>query len=151
MLVRTVIRYFDLNRYVDAEQDCPKISESGPEVELPSFLLGARTNMVRHKTSDHEKEKNGGLLRPIEQFVMYSGTTLGIFLSSIAHHSGQPGAFNIQANAVLCLMLSFSVIPIVYRTLEIPSTAPFMIRFLMFVENGVFWQVIFEFGGRFTH
>jgi hypothetical protein len=61
----------------------------------------------------------------------------------------QGGGFHIGTPAViLSAAISVSAIPITYRTLHVPPSTPMAVQFLMFVENGVFWQVITEFIGR---
>jgi len=152
-LIKSIITFFDLNKQTIAvSEDGATALKDSEEVEMPDIILGARPVPGQPITAKRRGHKQEQSLSTSEQILLYCGTILGVFVSLIAHGSGQHSLLDLQANAGnlgLCLVLSISIIPHAYKTLEIPHGAPLFIRFLMFVENGVFWQVIFSFAGSF--
>jgi len=82
-----------------------------------------------------------------EQFVMYFGVFLGVAASSAVQQfkSGTNVSFNnlTIGTFVIAAVVAIAIIPYVYRKLSVRPDAPFLVRFGLFVQNGVFWQVVF--------
>jgi hypothetical protein len=149
--ISKIARYFDLNRKVDLGL-VPKQKEwsRGPDQQphLPEVMLGAREQPSLSANGRTPSEMGW-----FEQFILYLGSILGVFASAFIHKVGRDGTFNILSHGsintlIVSFFMSLAIIPITYRTLEVPREAPFFIRFTLFFEHGVFWQVITEFAGR---
>jgi hypothetical protein len=76
---------------------------------------------------------------------MYLGIVIGIFFSTFLHQleSGQEIIFTFHlTNLIVSCIVGLLIIPVAYEKLKIKSDSPFIVRFGLFVQNGVFWQVI---------
>ena len=79
-----------------------------------------------------------GQISLLDQLIMYFGVFLGVYFSSILENSKS------DKNPVIAAVISFLIIPYVYEKLKIDPDAPLIIRFSLFFQNGVFWEVILE-------
>lgn len=74
----------------------------------------------------------------LDQFHMYLGLMLGVAFSNRLR--GAEGEGTLIAAAVVALVIA----PVAYEKLKISPDAPFLVRFGLFVQNGVFWDILFE-------
>jgi hypothetical protein len=80
-----------------------------------------------------------------EQLVMYLGTVIGVLGSSALAKYRESGAVAFDFNwAVLgiTLFIALVIFPSVYKRADVDATAPFLVRFGLFVQNGVFWDAL---------
>lgn len=73
---------------------------------------------------------------------MYFGVLLGVYFSSLIRGSQS------QASLLIAALVALVIIPVVFEKLNVNPKAPFIVRFGLFVQNGVFWDVIFESIGK---
>ena len=78
------------------------------------------------------------------QLVMYFGTFLGVLLSTGISHlrSGNTGLTITLGEVVLSAIIALSIMPLVYEKLMLHPKAPLIVQFGLFVQNGVFWNVL---------
>lgn len=89
-------------------------------------------------------QRQEGQLSIVDQILMYFGILLGIYFSSLIR--GQQSQLSLWIAALVALI----IIPVVFEKLNVDPQAPFIVRFGLFVQNGVFWDVIFESLGQLT-
>lgn len=130
-----VFDYFNLNR--------------GDTFAIRPFALEKRKSSPK-KIDTVSREKIDTVSRKMkvtEQATMYAGTVVGVLLSSAVKGSGS-ASFQISkitpSTVIAALVIALIVIPIEYRQLQINSDAPFIVRLGLFVQNGVFWQVLIK-------
>lgn len=74
----------------------------------------------------------------LDQVHMYFGLMLGVAFSNRLR--GAEGEGTVIAAALVALVIA----PVAYEKLKISPEAPFLVRFGLFVQNGVFWDILFE-------
>ena len=77
-----------------------------------------------------------------EQFVMYSGILLGVMFSEKVRGSGSEITFLTAAIAALVIT------PYTFEKLGINPNSPFLVRFSLCVQQGVFWDALFSVIGK---
>lgn len=89
-----------------------------------------------------------------EQLFLYLGTVIGVLFSAALtqFRAGRIDNLNISVTtiAVSCVVTLF-IIPPTFEKLNVNPDAPFLVRFGLFVQNGVFWEVIFDSVGKFMN
>lgn len=86
-----------------------------------------------------------------EQITMYAGTAVGVFFSSAVSRfkDGTFDGFSFSwPFLILAAIIALIIMPIVYEKISIKPNAPFIIRLGLFVQHGVFWQVLFDLIGK---
>ncbi len=86
-----------------------------------------------------------------DQALMYLGVFIGVLFSSAVAQfkSGNRISFNIGlATIVVSAVVALIVVPQAFEKLKMQPSAPIIVRFGFFVQNGVFWRVIFEAVGK---
>lgn len=94
--------------------------------------------------SDHS---SAAVLSVTEQLFMYAGTVIGVIFSSGVTQFGRtanPFASIGWRTVLLSAIVSLIVIPRIYEKLKVQPNTPFLIRFGLFVQHGVFWNVLFD-------
>lgn len=79
-----------------------------------------------------------------EQIVMYLGILLGVIFSSAVQQFKSGGAVSLNVtigSLVVAAIVALVVIPLVFEKLSVRPDSPFIVRFGLFVQNGVFWHV----------
>ena len=119
-------KYFDLN-------------ERTPQ---PEILLSGIDGPLKYGAT-------AGIQMPFtEQILLYVGTVIGVLFSSVImeFNSGNPvslAGFNITTLLISAVIALF-IIPVVYEKLKVMPDTPILVRFGLFVQQGVFWQVAFS-------
>lgn len=132
--IAKVLSYWDLNRRSERTRYIHTVRRSGDrKVDDAEEAL---TPIVQPKR-----------LAIVDQVLMYSGTVLGVFLSFLlrridAGETPDPAQFLTWFHVVFALAVAFLIVPYAYRRVDVDPGAPFLVRFGLFVQNGVFWQVI---------
>lgn len=73
-----------------------------------------------------------------EQLLMYVGVLLGVYCSGMIR--GQ----EVQPTLLLAALIALIIVPISFEKLSVNPRAPLLVRFGLFVQNGVFWDVLLE-------
>lgn len=112
-----------------------------------------RPDKVAFKTLKLEKEvkKENTKLPFWKQLMMYLGVCVGIFFSAAVNQFNKGGDVDISFNfgkLVITLIVALTIIPFVYEKLRLDPEAPILVQFGVFVQNGVFWQVLFNSAGK---
>ena len=125
--------HFDLNRHAEAEDYFASEVSKGNEETLLEFKARRRTI----RTSS---------LSPMKQITMYLGLFIGVLFSSavMALQNNSPVAISypLVTRLVLSAVVALVLTPIVYQKLNLDPDSPFIVQFGLFVQNGVFWQVV---------
>jgi hypothetical protein len=82
---------------------------------------------------------------------MYFGIVVGVVFSSAVSQfkSGGSISFNINvATIVVSLVVAFVILPTAFEKLGVNLEAPLLVRFGLFVQSGVFWNVLFAAIGK---
>ena len=86
-----------------------------------------------------------------EQLSMYLGTVIGVLFSSaiMQYKTGELGALMItMPTVVISAVIALVIIPVVFEKLNIKPDAPLLVRLGLFVQHGVFWQVLLSAVGK---
>lgn len=82
-----------------------------------------------------------------KQAVMYLGVLIGVFFSAAIEQFKKGENINISLSfntMIISVIVAFIIMPLIYEKLRLNPEAPVLIQFGIFVQNGVFWQVIFS-------
>jgi hypothetical protein len=82
-------------------------------------------------------------LATIDQVFMYLGILLGVIFSASVQQAQKGGPLQVNVSkgmVATSAVIALLVMPYVFRQ-SIDPTSPFLVRFGLFVQNGVFWQV----------
>ena len=97
------------------------------------FLISVKT------VYDYIFEAKDGKVPLYEQFAMYFGLVLGVIFSSHLRGTQETTAWFLAA--VTALVIS----PVAFDKFKlVPDDSPFFVKFGLFVQNGVFWDILFE-------
>ena len=80
-----------------------------------------------------------------DQISMYFGVLLGVVFSSAVQQFKPSGAVNLNVTLgtlLVAALVALVIIPVVFEKLSVRPDAPFIVRFGLFVQSGVFWQVM---------
>ena len=79
-----------------------------------------------------------------EQILMYVGTFIGVFFSSMVmqFNSNKIEIFDLfnLTSLIFSAIVTLVIIPNVFEKLKVEANTPLLVRFGLFVQNGVFWQ-----------
>lgn len=83
----------------------------------------------------------------VQQLFMYVGIFVGVILSNVVSQlqSGGvaltlPNSGKIFASAVIALIIT----PIAYGKLSLDPSSPYIVKFGLFVQSGVFWHLVID-------
>ena len=79
-----------------------------------------------------------GKMSPSDQLSMYIGLVIGVLLS--AHLRGTRETTTVIFACAIALVIA----PVAYEKLKVAPEAPFIAKFGLFVQSGVFWDILFE-------
>lgn len=82
-----------------------------------------------------------------KQVTLYSGTVIGVLFSSavLQFQAGKPFSLNFPIpTVILSIVIAFFIIPVVFEKLNVHPKAPFLAQYGLFVQDGVFWYLIFS-------
>ena len=83
-----------------------------------------------------------------EQILLYIGTVIGVIFSSVIMEFKSGNAVSLAGFNITTLLISaviaLFIIPVVYEKLKVMPDTPILVRFGLFVQQGVFWQVAFS-------
>lgn len=85
------------------------------------------------------------------QILMYVGILIGVLFSTAVSQFERGGDFSIIINGgtvLISAIIALILTPIVYEKLSLVPASPFIVRFGLFVQNGVFWHVIINSIGK---
>jgi len=123
-----MLKYFDLNS--KAQKDPAVFTKSFPAESTP---------------------KEGGKLSAAQQIFMYLGLLVGVLFSTAVNQFKNGQAANLDINPatiIISAVIALVLVPMVYKNLRIDAKAPFIVQFGLFVQNGVFWNVIVDSLGK---
>jgi hypothetical protein len=124
-----MFEYFDLNRRTETGGSWSVLSAKG---KPPAGLT---------------PPDEGHHLSAFDQAVMYAGGVIGVLFSSAISQfkKGTAGGFQFTLPAILiAAVVALVIMPIIYEKLSVKPNTPFIVRFGLFVQHGVFWQVLFD-------
>lgn len=92
------------------------------------------------------KGKKTGMMPWGEQILMYLGILVGVVFSSAIQQymADRPFDFSLPLfRLILSAVVAWLLMPYVYKNMDVAPDTPLLIRCGLFVQNGVFCQVIF--------
>lgn len=95
--------------------------------------------------------KEEGKLSVQRQFLMYFGLLVGVLFSAGINQFKKGEAANLNmdpAMIIISAVIALMLVPVVYKNLRIDPKSPFIVQFGLFVQNGVFWNVIIDSLGK---
>ncbi len=123
-----MLKYFDLNNKI--QKDLTLLTKT-----LPA-------------ESASKEEDNLSVKR---QLLMYFGLLVGVLFSTAINQfkKGETANLNMDlATIIISAVIALMLVPMVYKNLRVDSKAPFIVQFGLFVQNGVFWNVIVDSLGK---
>ena len=90
-------------------------------------------------------------LETFTQFLMYLGIFIGVLFSSAVSQFQSGEEINLTFTAstvVISAIISLILVPLVYEKLRLKPDYPLLIQFGLFVQQGVFWHVLFNSLGK---
>ncbi len=137
-----LLKYFDLNRRVFKRTNRQRETKVAFTQQW-SLFSPEENNDKRHQSllvtltsalNQHEE----GQLSIADQLLMYFGVLLGVYFSGVIR--GQ----DFRPSLFLASIVALVIIPAAFEKLNINPTAPLIVRFGLFVQNGVFWDVFLQ-------
>jgi hypothetical protein len=128
-----ILEYFDLNR--DAER-------------ATGGTVAAEKEMLQSAGHGRAAPRRMPLA---EQLLMYSGIVLGVLFSTAVYQFKAGEAISLRITAVtlvVSLIVAFAILPAAYEKLKVKRDAPLLVRIGLFVQHGVFWNVLFAAAGK---
>lgn len=125
---RTTILY---NTYVESGNKSREFTSAIPGTGTISNL----TTMFDMKSAN---------MSLLEQLILYFGILIGVVFSSAVRgfSSGNMKLRITGPTLIIAAVVALVIIPNVYQMLAISPDAPFIVQLGLFVQNGVFWEVI---------
>ncbi len=123
-----MLNYFDLNN--KAQKDLKVFTKSFPAESASG---------------------EGSNLSGTQQIMMYFGLLVGVLFSTAVNQfkKGQAADLNMDpATIIISGVIALILVPMVYKNLRVDAKAPFIVQFGLFVQNGVFWNVIVDSLGK---
>lgn len=122
--------------------------EASSLVEDASKLIKDTSNviLVKHATLTKEKSLEAvDAFSSKQQVFMYLGVFIGVLFSAGVNQfrSGESITFGLTVGKfMMSAIIALITIPIVYEKLSLNPGKPFLYQFALFVQNGVFWNVL---------
>lgn len=137
--------YFDLNkRALKGRQQFMKVDLHGVTKKKSSLMGLELRNEKKPSEIQHEDLDGLSLSR---QIFMYIGVFIGVLFSSLVDQFKQGGNVHISftvGQIIVSSVIALVIIPVVYEKLNLNPHAPFVVQFAIFVQNGIFWQVVIK-------
>lgn len=127
-----MLKYFDLNSKV--QKDLAPVTKTFSMESMPESV-----------------SKGEGKLSVQRQLLMYFGLLVGVLFSTAINQfkKGEAANLNIDPTTVIIsAIIALMLVPMVYKNLRVDSKAPFIVQFGLFVQNGVFWNIIVDSLGK---
>jgi len=139
--MNNILSYFDLNKRKGGSQEIDFSAIDEVKNEATAKILYRMVAKEGGVSSQKSKQMPLG-----EQLLLYFGIVIGVLFSSIVAQFGSSG-FNLNLTAInilVSIVIAFIIIPTAFEKLSVKPEAPLLIRFGLFVQNGVFWQVLLK-------
>lgn len=151
-ILQPIISYFDLSRRIESADSTAIQDEALDERLVVGGLLhdlnplGPSTSAGRG-SGRAASDKIGGVydMPWWEQTLMYLAVLVGVVGSSAVMDLRSGGTIKYPSDLgtiAVSVIVSFVIIPLAYEKLQPSSRAPLIVRMGLFVQHGVFWQVL---------
>ena len=94
--------------------------------------------ILEGKNTDTKLQRSKNSMPPWEQCMMYIGIFIGVYFSSLLR--GEQS----QSSPIIASIIALILMPQVFEKLNVNPDSPLLVRFGLFVQNGVFWDVLME-------
>lgn len=157
--------YFDLNKRAAAgsrvnlnlpslpslavHSDGLEANQELPRLAAPAEIPAASADPIETAAailSPHPTQPQLKKMPFAEQLLMYIGILIGVVFSSAVQQfkSGSTINLNITIGSLLvAAIVALAIMPLIFEKLNVRPDAPLLVRFGLFVQNGVFWHVLF--------
>ncbi|MCY7273797.1 MAG: hypothetical protein LH702_08620 [Phormidesmis sp. CAN_BIN44] len=140
-----LLKYFDLNRRIFKTKrlDRLEITETKSHFiqqwlsPVPEVSVKPRENILMSLWAAFTQRQEGQLSFA-DQLLMYLGVLLGVYFSGVIRTQSSKPTF------ILAAFIALSIVPAAFEKLSINPKAPMLVKFGLFVQNGVFWDVMFQ-------
>lgn len=138
-----LLKYFDLNRRANKGRiNRPEVTETRnnfiQQWILPSEVSVEPRRDIFLSLWTAFTQRGEGQLSPADQLLMYLGVLVGVYFSGMIRAQSSKSTF------VLAAFIALTIVPVVFEKLSINPKAPLFVRFGLFVQSGVFWDVMFQ-------
>ena len=138
-----LLKYFDLNRRANKGRiNRPEVTETRnnfiQQWILPSEVSVEPRRDIFLSLWTAFTQRGEGQLSPADQLLMYLGVLVGVYFSGMIRAQSSKSTF------VLAAFIALTIVPVVFEKLSINPKAPLLVRFGLFVQSGVFWDVMFQ-------
>ncbi len=90
---------------------------------------------------------------PWDQFFMWLGLVIGVVFQPVVDQL-RAGRVELTGPTVVTVavagVIALAIAPLVYRKSGVDSDSPFIVRFGLFIQNGLFWQVLVGAAGKLS-
>lgn len=118
--------------------------------DLNKSLGGDSIQTMKVLSAESALEDKSGL--PVsKQALMYAGLFIGVIFSAAVRdlEAGGSASFNVDSSALLVsAVIALMLVPMVYKNLRLSAKTPFVAQFGLFVQHGVFWNVLIDSLGK---
>ena len=129
-----LLKYFDLNRSINKQQLRPRNPKQYWMASRGSDRNASFLAICWYGVTQAED----GQLSLLEQCMMYCGVLLGVYFSGVVRgHDFRP-------TFLLAAMLALLIVPFAFEKLRMNPEIPLLVRLGLFVQNGVFWDVMLQ-------
>jgi hypothetical protein len=125
------LSYFDLNKRFARSQ------------RMTARVLFSRTRDATAADSNQEQQPRKMALW--EQLLMYACVLAGVLFSSAVSELKAGRLDNLKlsiATVVVSGIVAFLIVPVAFEKLGVKTDSPLLVRMGLFIQQGVFWQVI---------
>jgi hypothetical protein len=137
---------------VEAHADTEKRPQVSPTLRTPvpatSKKSGAEEGLTFLEAASTFDSTKASPVKPMslaEQLLMYFGVVIGVVFSTVVQQFRSGQVLNLQitlGGLLVAAVIALVIVPVVFQKLTVRPDAPFLVRFGLFVQNGVFWHVL---------
>ena len=84
-------------------------------------------------------------MKPVEQVFLFVGVLLGVLIGQVIDVKFTTLDLTKLLDwktFLVSLVIAIVIIPQIYKQLQVDPTSPWIVRFFIFVQNGIFWRSI---------
>lgn len=159
-----ILKYFDLNeRALKAENEeqfeIVKAIESSDYCKehllIPEEIITSTQDKenIKQKIEALAEEmqisaKHKETITVIDQLIMYVGILIGVIFSSVLFQYKETNIVDFSHLSIplflISFVIAFLIAPQTFEKLSVNPNGPFIVRFGLFIQQGIFWQVFLD-------
>lgn len=139
-----LLKYFDLNRRASKAKKLDRREVTDTRNNFIQQWMSPNAISVEPRRDIFSSlwtaftQREEGQLSLADQLLMYLGVLVGVYFSGLIR------AQSSKPTLVLAAFIALTIVPVAFEKLSINPKSPLLVRFGLFVQNGVFWDVLFQ-------